>query len=129
MPMQRPMGVTILAILAIIGGVISLLGGLALFFISSFVGASGVGTLGGSLVSGIVAAFGAVLIIIALIEFAGAYGFWTGKGWAWWLGIIVAVLDLISIINFPTGIISFLIGIVIIYYLTRPYVKAWFHSM
>ncbi len=103
--MQRPLGVTILAVLAGLGALATIVFGLA----STIFG------------------FGFVFLIIGLIEFGVAYGFWTGASWGWWLGILGAVLDIISIITLD--IFTFLIGIVIIYYLTRPHVKAWFHRI
>lgn len=99
--MNRPLGITILAILAVLGGLVSLA-----------VGAFASG-------------FGLVLVIIGLVELAVAYGYWTGKSWGWWLGIVGAVLDIVSI--FSLNYFGFIIGIIMLYYLTRPNVKAWFH--
>jgi len=67
------------------------------------------------------------LVIVGLISLAVAYGFWTGSGWGWWLGIILAILQIVSI--FSLNVIGFIIGIIMVYYLTRPHVKAWFHKM
>jgi hypothetical protein len=103
--MNRPTGITILAILAILGGLAEL--GFGLIF--SLFG------------------FGLIFVVFGLIELAVAYGFWTGASWGWWLGIIGAVLDLISIVTFD--VIGFIIGIVMLYYLTRPHVKMWFHKV
>ena len=54
-----------------------------------------------------------------------------GKGWAWTLGIIIFVLSMISnLIQVVFGNYSSAIGVVIdlgiIYYITRPHVKAYF---
>ncbi len=103
--MQRPLGVTILAILAVIAGLAWLGFGLLLAVLG----------------------VGFILILLGLVEFGVAYGFWTGASWGWWLGIIGAVLNILSIVSFD--IVSFLIGFVMLYYLTRPHVKAWFRRM
>ena len=101
---QRPAGVTILAVLAGLAGLATISFGLIF-------------TLFG---------FGFVFVLIGFIQFAVAYGFWTGASWGWWLGIIGAALNVLSIFTF--NVIGFVIGIIFLYYLTRPYVKAWFHE-
>ncbi|SRR5579875_855562 len=105
MSMHRPAGITILAILAGLAGLVSI--GLG-------VGASFFG-------------FGSFFVLIGLIELGVAFGFWTGAPWGWWLGIIGAVLDIISILSL--NVLGLIIGIVILYYLTRPHVKAWFRRV
>lgn len=128
---ERPTGVTILAILEIIGGIISLIGGLAIIILFAAVG----GMMGrvpeAALFAAFFGAFGAVigglLIVISIVCFIIAYGFLKGRGWAWVLGLIFAIIGIISgIISLPTGIISIIINGLIIYYLTRPHVKAFF---
>ena len=103
-PLIRPTGITILAILAGLGGLAAIGSGL---FLSMF-------------------GIGFVVVIFGLIEFAVAYGFWVGAPWGWWLGLLGALLDIISI--FSLNVLGLLIGIVMLYYLTRPHVKAWFHE-
>jgi len=116
MQRTRPTGVTILAILTILGGVFLLIFAAILLAASSFVFLS----------SGMLVGIGAALVVFALISFGVAYGMWTGAKWAWWLGIIVAILDIISIISF--NVIGLIVGLVMLYYLTRAHVKVWFHE-
>ncbi|MGI0079348.1 MAG: hypothetical protein ACRECH_06960 [Nitrososphaerales archaeon] len=124
-PASRPTGVTILAILEILGGLLLLFGAAALFAVSAIAGSIA----GVPMVGAFGAGLGAFLVILALLSFAVAYSFWTGKSWGWWLGLILAVLQIISgIITFPAGILDLVIGFVILYYLTRPHVKVWFHE-
>ena len=101
-PVQRPAGITILAALAGLGALATLAFGLVF-------------TLFG---------FGLIFVAIGILEFGVAYGFWSGASWAWWLGMIVAVLNILSIITF--NVVGLFIGLAILYYLTRPHVKAWF---
>jgi hypothetical protein len=112
--MQRPTGVTILAVLAFLGGVLLLVFGLVT----------------GSMISSAFAGFGSgvaiLFVIFALIQFGVGYGFWVGTTWAWWLGIIGAILNIISIISL--NVFGLVIGIIMLYYLTRPHVKIWFHK-
>jgi Predicted membrane protein (DUF2127). len=131
----RPTGVTVLAILEIIGGIFSLLAAAALFALGALVGGVGM-EMGeelpglGFLAGALAALLGGVFIITGLVAFLLAYGFWTGKGWAWILGIVFSiigiVLGVVSLIGNPASIVGILINIVIIYYLTRPHVKEWF---
>lgn len=103
-----------------------LFGALAVFALSAVGSASGSG---GFLIGVIGVALEIFLVILSLISFAVAYSFWTGKAWGWWLGIILSGLQIISgLITFPAGILSVALGVIILYYMTRPYVKVWFHK-
>jgi uncharacterized membrane protein (DUF2068 family) len=125
--MQRPTGVTVMAILAAIGGVFGLLASLVLLGI----GASGAvaGNLGGlAFLAGIFVLAYSVLSLIL------AYGFWTLKPWAWPLGIGVQVLGIVQAVlqfmNDQSGVVSLVISLaisaVILWYLYQPHVKAAF---
>ncbi len=108
---NRPLGVTIIAILAILGGIGSLVGGIALV--------------------AIIPLLGAALIIIGLVYFGVAYGLWQGLKWAWIITLIVTVLAFISglgsiIVGNVGAAIPVIINAIIIYYLFRPNVKAYF---
>ncbi len=75
--------------------------------------------------------FGALLLILGLLNLVLGIGFLGGKGWAWTLGIIVAVLNIVidipSIYFFgPGSVFGLIIAIIILYYLTRTRVKAFF---
>ena len=134
----RPTGITILAILALIGGIFGLLGGLALLFGGALIG----GAIGGA--EG--AAFGGFAFILGLVVLAGAglylafaYGSWTAKAYGWALGIIGALWGIVTqaitillsgdimgnLISVNT-IVSLAIPIIILYYLNTPNVKAYF---
>jgi len=63
-------------------------------------------------------------VIIGLIGLLATYGLWAGRGWARWLAFILAVLNILSIIG--GNIVLFIIGIILVYYLTRPHVKTFF---
>ncbi|MEM2928510.1 MAG: hypothetical protein QXP60_06065 [Nitrososphaerota archaeon] len=129
---ERPLGVTILAILEAIGGIIYLAGilliGLFLGMMTGFMPEEipEMGFFGGFL--GMIALVGSiVLLILGLVSFLLAYGLWTGKGWAWTLTLIFSIIGiLLGLVSLPVGIITILINVVILYYLTRPHVKAFF---
>jgi hypothetical protein len=125
-PGARPTGVTILAILAAIGGVLGLLAGIFALGIGGAVAASG-GALGG-----LVSVLGIVAIVQGVLALAFAYGAWMLKPWAWTLGIVAfgisLVLAVIGIINgdFTGQILSVVIAVAVLYYLFTPQVKAAF---
>jgi len=85
-------------------------------------------------IAAIIGILGAVLLIIGILYLATGIGFFGGKGWAWTIGLIVSILSIIvniaQIVIFPsgiaTGIISIIVPLLILYYLTRPHVKAFF---
>mgnify|MGYP001060485344 CR=1 FL=1 len=134
MATERPFGVTILAILEILSALFLLGAGALMLVAAGFIGgvvgeipeAPEIPGLAG-LVTGVLIAIGIVMVILGLIAFFIAYGLWTGKGWAWTLCLIFSIIGLIiSILSLPAGIISLIIDILILYYLTRPHVKAFF---
>jgi hypothetical protein len=91
---------------------------------------------------------GAVLVVIGVGYLVMSYGLLKGKGWAWTITIILTVISIAiqivsgitnsmivaSISNDGSSIMSGLIGqiigiainIIILYYLYRPHVKAFF---
>jgi hypothetical protein len=115
MQRNRPLGVTIIAILAVIGGIGSLLSGLTVLAIVPILGII----------------FGGILIIIGLAYFVVAYGLWKGLSWAWVLTLIVSVIGIIvglgSIVVGNVGaLFHVIVNAIVIYYLYRPNVKAYF---
>lgn len=141
---QRPTGVTIIAILEAIGSIFVIIGGLGIIVLSSLLKA---GTFPGAangfpqgtvnippFLLAIAGALGGVLIIFGLVGMFLAWGFWSGKGWAWTLGIIFLILgivgDLVSLavagVLGVGSLVGLLINILILYYLFRPHVKAYF---
>lgn len=115
MQSNRPLGVTIIAILAILGGIGSLLSGFTVLVILPIIGL----------------VLGSILIIIGLAYFAVAYGLWKGLSWAWSITLIISIIGIIvglgSIIVGNVGaIFHVIVNIIVIYYLYRPNVRAYF---
>ena len=106
---RRPLGVTIVAILTAIGGLIFLGSGLVLLIVG----------------------IGVILLALGIAYLVMAYGLWNGRGWAWTItlilsaiGIVVAIASIVA--GNVSAIISIIIHAVVIYYLYRPNVKAFF---
>lgn len=125
----RPLGITILAVLAAIGGVFAILGGIALVGLMGVAGAS----TGSPALFGLGAVFGLVILVVGVAYIAFAYGAWTLKPWAWPLGVALAAISLLlSVLNIVSGgsiageIINIVIAAVILYYLFQANIKALF---
>jgi hypothetical protein len=132
---KRPTGVTVLAVLDILGGIVGIGAGALFIGIAALASSSlvqqypSLGTISG--VSSILYALGALALILGIISIVVAIGFLGGKGWAWTLGIVVSIINIIvsiveTIIGFSSNIIGIIFSIIIIYYLMRPHVKAFF---
>jgi hypothetical protein len=125
----RPMGITILAVLSAIGGVLTILGGIALIGLGGVAGASS----GSAALFGMGAIFGLLLLVSGIASLAFAYGAWTLQPWAWTLGVALQIISLaLSVLSIVGGgdissqIISIAIAAIILYYLMQPTIKAAF---
>ena len=114
---ERPLGVTILAVLAALSGILLLLAALAIASLSILAGPAAIIPAG--LGSG-------VLLVLSLLYLLVAYGLWNGQTWAWWLAVILAALDLV-IALLSLNIASLIIPAIILWYLTRSHVKEYFN--
>jgi hypothetical protein len=156
---HRPIGVTIIAILTIISGILLLLSGVALAALGAFISVNPIDTttttttttsssnIGAQFIGIISAAVGGVLLVIGIGYLVMSYGLLKGKGWAWTITIILIIIGVVIQIvstsigsvftaslhnasNATSGIVGSIIGIainiVILYYLYRPYVRAYF---
>jgi hypothetical protein len=91
----------------------------------------GISSISPFLLGGIGIAIGGVLLAIAIASFVVAYGLLKGLGWAWTVTIILSIISIVfNAISIATGnisaIISIIISGIILYYLYRPHVKAFF---
>ncbi|MGH2358862.1 MAG: hypothetical protein ACRDGJ_12795 [Candidatus Limnocylindria bacterium] len=125
--MQRPMGVTIIAVLSAIGGVLGVLASLVLLGLGAAVGAAtGLG--------GLAFIAGLLVLLYSVLSLVLAYGFWTLKPWAWPLGVGVQILGVVQAVlqfmndtsNIVGLVISLAIAAVILWYLFQPHVRGAF---
>ena len=113
---SRPLLITIIGALYALLGIVMLALGALTFAGGAVGGEAAAGAVGG----GTVAVIGLIYIIIAL-------GFL--KGWKlwWYLGVIFAILGIIGgLLMFPVGLVAVIIDIIILWYLFRDNVKAFF---
>src|SRR5437879_4158766 len=116
---ERPVGVTIIAVVAAAGGLLSLFGA------ASSLAGMGTGPV----------ELAYIVIIFGILGLALGTGFYTGARWAWMAGIIIYVISIgLGIaeilyggnVGLIGGIIRTIAGIVIPVYLTRPGPKSFF---
>ena len=73
---------------------------------------------------------GVAFIALGAAYFFVAWGLLKGKPWAWAITLILTIIDiamgLVSTNTNPFDIISLIINGIILYYLFRPHVKAYF---
>jgi len=112
----RPTGVTILAILEIISGIIAIAAGLLIATIASMIGIE-FGALGGVI--------SAIVIALGVASFIMAWGLLQGKSWAWTFTLVLTIISLIFDLV-GANLVGLIIDGVILYYLFRPNVKAFF---
>ncbi len=116
---ERPLGVTIIGILWIIGGILAIVRGLGIVVL-------------GSVVAGVFGLFiGAAGLIIGFVYLVLGVGCFKGWPWVWTVGVIFSIISIIMGLFslFSTGagaLLDIVIAAVILYYLFRPNVKAWF---
>ena len=106
---QRPLGVTLIAILTLIGGIIFLASGLVLLIIG----------------------IGIVLLALGIAYLVMTYGLWIGRGWAWTITLILSAIGIVvALVSIALGNVAAIINVIIhgvvIYYLYRPNVKTFF---
>jgi hypothetical protein len=138
---KRPTGVTVIAILIIIGGILLLLAGIAGVVVGSLSISQIIG-LGFVIIGAIILAVGIGYLVVS-------YGLLKGKRWSWTITVILLfigiAIDVGSIIIFGSfainmdtssflttnsgSIAGIIISVIILYYLYRPHVKSYFGKL
>jgi hypothetical protein len=138
---KRPTGVTVIAVLVIIGGILLLLAGIAGVVVGSLSISQIIG-LGFVIIGAIILAVGIGYLVVS-------YGLLKGKRWSWTITVILLfigiAIDVASIIIFGSfainmdtssflttnsgSIAGIIISVIILYYLYRPHVKSYFGKM
>lgn len=137
---SRPVGITILAVLQLIIGIFTLLAAIGIGAISTMGGVTSMnGIMGmhgmpsfgqmGTVFGGFLAVFFAILSISAFIVSGALF---SGKRWGRTLVIIISIINLItggvSVVGGNVGeIAGMILNLVILYYMWRPHVIAYFH--
>ena len=144
----RPLGVAILAVLDIIVGILAFIGGIAATAVSTIVNdpeirdairdamiSAGIADVDAVLdiLATVLLVIGAIMFVMGLVGIVVGWGLWAGKQWAWIIavifyiaGIVISAVFMVWPVWSPIDVIGVIIGVVILYYLFRPNVRAWF---
>lgn len=110
---ERPLGVTILALLEIIVGALGLFGAITVITFGSILfGAFGL-------------ILGVIVLFLALIDLIVGWGLWTLKSWAWMVALIVNIINLI-LNAVQLNFLGAIINLIIIIYLQQGDIKSRF---
>ena len=113
---DRPLGVTILGILQILGGILSIFAGFGLIALAALM--TGLELL--------FMAIGAVTLVLGIVGLIVGWGLYTMKSWAWMMAIILNIINIILAIYPSFNIMSMIIPIIIILYLNQADIKSRF---
>lgn len=134
--MKRPVGVTILAVIAIIYGIFNLLLTL-LGLLGSALLASGFGNAAAKYSAGPLAYATVSDAVLGVLYLAFGIGAFMMKRWAWTAGVVALVLEVVhqivglviqgfSVSKVVTTVIIVVIALLLLWYLFRPNVRAAF---
>ena len=129
----RPAGVTIIAILAFVAGVLAILAGELSTLFAGLIGAATDSAVGG-IFGGFFAVIGVVILVIGIAYLVTGYGLWMLRAWAWMAALVLSAISLVlSMLGIIGGgglnannIVSLAVAGAILYYLNTPQVKAAF---
>ena len=128
--MKTPTGINVLGILYILGGV-----GIIFLAIIALIASNSVNLPFVSMTSYIFGEFFALVLgIVAIIQFTIASALFSRKNWGRTLVIIFVIIDLMFAIillftGYGFGIISMIVDSIVIYYMWRPHVIAYFEGV
>jgi uncharacterized membrane protein (DUF2068 family) len=112
---SRPLGVTIIAIIMVIFGILGAISGIGLLSISS--------------------TLGIITLILGVLEIALALGLWSLQKWAYWVTVVLEVLTLLGGIfsltagNMSIGVVDIVVALAILIYLfADPNVRTAFRT-
>ncbi|MFH0848946.1 MAG: hypothetical protein V1857_05545 [archaeon] len=130
--MSRPLGVTVVAVLELISGIAVFITGLLFILFAAFVSSIL------PALFGLVAYVGAILTLLGIASMILGFGLLKGKSWARTFALALSILGLVTsgvtlvlsaglgALGLAANLPALLVNVLIIYYLTRPHVEAYF---
>ncbi|MFZ8855545.1 MAG: hypothetical protein ACO2OQ_05220, partial [Thermofilaceae archaeon] len=95
-PPARPLGVAILAILEFILGALALLLGLAFIALAPMLTSMLSSLPLPAALELLLGILGVIFLVGGAVALLVGWGLWAGKGWAWWLTVILQALGIVS---------------------------------
>ena len=130
---QRPTGITILAILYIIGGIVGLIGAVSFQAMTSMMGSSGFGNsmMGAGYLQAMGGGITAILAVISIISLIIAWALLSAKSWGRTIVIVFTLISLVMEFVSLVGangfaIVGIVLDLVVLYYMWRPHVIKYF---
>ena len=125
--MPRPVGITILAILELISGIVWFIAAIAIGAITSMMGHSMFGMMA-SAIGGFIAV---ILVILGIFSFVISGALFSGKRWGRTIVIIFSIIDLVlNSVSIMGGngfaVADIILNLILLYYMWRPHVIAYF---
>jgi len=115
----RPLGVSLLALVFALLGVVIFLFGVVFLTVPLFLPEAQ---------PWMVRLFGLLFVVWAVFQFFLSYGLWNGRRWAWWMALALSGLSaLLGLASLPASLIFTMLSILTIYYLTRRHVREFFN--
>ena len=130
MTQHRPTGITIIAILMVIGGLILLFTGIAPLFLGPLISLDSDGS--SNALGFLITIGGLVLVALGIASLIVSWGLLKGKGWARTITLIISIIAIIfGIISLVSSqdlihIIEIIVYGIIIYYMFTDKVKLFF---
>lgn len=119
---RRPILLSIIAILNVIGGIGIIIMGAATIILGT------VPLMGDDLPLELgVVAIGAITIVMGLIVVGIGMALFSGKTWGWWFATVMTVITLISSV-FMQNIPTIIFGLIVLLYLMTKNTRGWFKS-
>ena len=127
--LSRPLGVTILAVLELISGIVCITAAIAIGALTSMVGHSMFGMMA-SAIGGFIAV---ILIILGMFSFIISGALFSGKRWGRTIVIIFSIIDLVlNAVSIMGGngfaVADIILNLILLYYMWRPHVIAYFNK-
>ncbi|HDM27088.1 MAG TPA: hypothetical protein ENG27_02080, partial [Candidatus Bathyarchaeota archaeon] len=114
----RPLGVSLLALVFALLGVVIFLFGVVFLTVPLFLPEAQ---------PWMVRLFGLLFVVWAVFQFFLSYGLWNGRRWAWWMALALSGLSaVLGLTAPPVSLTSTALSLLVIYYLTRSHVKEFF---
>ena len=138
---QRPIGVTIMAVLLGIEGLFELIGGILLIVAANSLSHTIIShghRISAHIVDGLGIGLGGVSIVIGIITLIFVFGLWTLRRWAFWAVIVIegislirSVIELVQHTGTVAGVVAGMIipAIIVIYFLLDPAVRRAFRVL
>jgi hypothetical protein len=124
---ERPTGVTILAVLAAIGGAVAIW-----YAIELLAGADEASVLLLPRLAGLARFLALVALAVAALEFVFAFGAFNLRPWAWSLGLCLEIIVLVmAVLRLGRGapgshLVAIVLAVITLWYLFRPEVRRAF---